>query len=284
MPRMLMLALAALSGCGIVGAQTYNKFYTPGSGWDTYWAYCQGLNTGQIVYNCPLMIETANYPGTNAHYHYNPPAYVSNMICVRREQQCSPYSGTRIYGNTSSFGSVPFDLYPGQVGQAERVAATATETGKGNYLDYVVGYKDIYWNDHPEIWQQVGGSTTNHGDNQYNHWMKSAPAYRLYDCTLEYLATFQQQKICTNDMSLPFGGVFDLNNNWYQPHTFHRKGDSVDIPTTAANQCPSYKVPDANAPVFLNMCINKHQAMPVQGNCGGSCIESNHIHFRWNVP
>lgn len=109
-------------------------------------------------------------------------------------------------------------------------------------------------------------------------------AASLYYCTLEYLAAHPQEKICTNDISLPFGGVFDLNNNWSAPYTFHRKGDSVDIPTAAANQCPtSYKVPDAYASEFLNLCITQHNAMPIQGNCGGSCIESNHIHFRWNV-
>lgn len=32
-----------------------------------------------------------------------------------------------------------------------------------------------------------------------------------------------------NDMSLPWGGVFDLNLNWKQPHNAHRIGQSVDI-------------------------------------------------------
>lgn len=287
MQRKLMAigVAAAAFICGSAKAQTYNKFYPPGYGWDTYWAYCAGIGTGQIVYNCSLLLGTAAYLGTNGHYHYNPPPYVSNMICTLREEQCSPAAGTRISANTLQRGSVQFDLFPGSVGQAERVAATATATGKGNYVDYVVGYNDIRWNDHPDIWYKVGGNTTNHGDNQYNHWMKSWPAYRLFDCTQEYLKTYSQTSICTNDMSLPFGGVFDLHNDWYQPHTFHQKGDCADIPTTAANQCPaSYKVPDANAQAFLNLCIAKHSALPIQGNCGGSCVEGEHLHFRWNVP
>ncbi len=209
------------------------------------------------------------------------PLHQANMHCERPDQ-CTPQTGRYINGNTSVYGSIRFDILPGTVGQAERVAATAS--GGSGYLDYVIGYDDIYWNDHPEIWQQVGGNTTNHGGNEYNHWMKGTPAFQLFYCTYEYLSSYPQGKICTNDMSLPFGGVFDINNTWAPPHTFHQKGDAVDIPTTQAAQCPSnYKVPDSAAGAFLNMCIQNHTAMQVQGNCYGSCIEGNHIHFRWNV-
>lgn len=266
----------------MVHAQTYNVFYPPGVGQHTHWAYCVGIDTGQIVYNCPVVLQTAPYLGTNAHYHYNPAAVSSNMRCERPDQ-CSPQAGRSINGNTTVFGSIRFDILPGATGQAERVAATTSS--QSTYLDYVIGYNDIYWSDHPEIWEQVGGNTTNHGSNQYNHWMKSYPAYSLFYCTYEYLSVYPQGKICTNDMSLPFGGVFDINQNWNAPHTFHKKGDTVDVPTTLAAQCPSnYKVPDGNRTAFLNMCIESHNALPESGNCAGSCIESNHIHFRWSVP
>jgi hypothetical protein len=37
------------------------------------------------------------------------------------------------------------------------------------------------------------------------------------------------QRLGINDMSLPLGGLFDINNNWTKPHTLHRQGNSVDI-------------------------------------------------------
>jgi hypothetical protein len=115
--------------------------------------------------------------------------------------------------------------------------------------------------------------------------MKSDPAYALYYCTIAFLQRHPEQvKICTNDMSLPFGGVFDINQNWSPPHTYHRKGDSVDIPTSAANSCPSYRVPDSIRREFLQLCIDSYGAIPERANCAGSCLESNHIHFRWDVP
>jgi len=45
-----------------------------------------------------------------------------------------------------------------------------------------------------------------------------------------------------NDLSLPGGGLFDIGQDWYTPHAFHRLGRSVDInnltknPDTAAEQ------------------------------------------------
>ena len=170
----LFVLVIGFSGTAV--AQTYNTFYAPGGGQHTLWAYCYGINTGQIVLNCNLVIETTAYAGTNAHFHYNISAPHGTFVCAQRERQCSPYSGTRVNANTSGWGSVQFDLSTTNVGQAERVAATPTAPGsQGGYMDYVSGYQDIYWNDHPEVWYQVGG-TTQHGGNEYNHWMRSAPA------------------------------------------------------------------------------------------------------------
>jgi len=42
-----------------------------------------------------------------------------------------------------------------------------------------------------------------------------------------FLAT--GNKLSVNDMSLPAGGLFDINDNWGTPHSTHRVGTSVDI-------------------------------------------------------
>jgi hypothetical protein len=36
-------------------------------------------------------------------------------------------------------------------------------------------------------------------------------------------------KVSFNDLSLPFGGLYDINNNWSPPHKLHRVGRSVDV-------------------------------------------------------
>jgi hypothetical protein len=39
----------------------------------------------------------------------------------------------------------------------------------------------------------------------------------------------QGVRLGINDMSLPWGGLFDICNNWATPHSMHRSGTSVDI-------------------------------------------------------
>ncbi|MEK7287395.1 MAG: hypothetical protein AAB091_02375, partial [Elusimicrobiota bacterium] len=37
------------------------------------------------------------------------------------------------------------------------------------------------------------------------------------------------QALGINDMSLVFGGLFDVNHDWKPPHNLHRVGRSVDV-------------------------------------------------------
>jgi len=39
-----------------------------------------------------------------------------------------------------------------------------------------------------------------------------------------------------NDMSLPWGGLFDIDNNWSTPHSKHRTGKSVDVDHSGVNE------------------------------------------------
>ena len=40
------------------------------------------------------------------------------------------------------------------------------------------------------------------------------------------------EKVGINDMSLPRGGLFDLNGDWITPHQTHREGKNADIRST----------------------------------------------------
>ena len=43
-------------------------------------------------------------------------------------------------------------------------------------------------------------------------------------------------RLCINDISLPFGGLFDINGNWRRPHGSHRMGVDIDIATRVVNE------------------------------------------------
>lgn len=69
------------------------------------------------------------------------------------------------------------------------------------------------------------GVTSLHFDNHYG---TPSTKVRLAVMASDY---FEDTGIAigVNDMSLEWGGLFDINNNWATPHIWHRTGKSVDV-------------------------------------------------------
>lgn len=272
---MALLTLSAL-------CQTYDIFFRPAKTIrsDDFYAYCytvqQGQTGQQLVNNCQVDIVITAYNNTGGHFH-NDNRPKSKVICQSGANLCNPnYFSSAISGNTGTIGYIALSLTTGRVSQAEKI--TATSNGGGSSLDYVVGWTDIYYNHHPEIWMPIGGSDTGggtgHSTTDFNRWMMSSPAYGLYYATLDYLADHPGQgKICTNDMALPFGGKFDINKTWATPHTSHDRGTAADIAATA-NQCLQQYVVDVAE--FIQKCVGRaaHWNVP----------HSDHAHCGWVDP
>jgi|GEM_PF-6731420 len=84
---------------------------------------------------------------------------------------------------------------------------------------------------------RLTGQRTAHPDNHYgtyytvvNTHAVAEDFYRQFNATLGI-----------NDMSLEWGGLFDIYGNWSPPHSSHRKGTSVDIDRNA--QGPNGYIP-----------------------------------------
>ena len=114
-----------------------------------------------------------------------------------------------------------------------------------------------------------------HGDNTFNHWMEQTSAYYLFYTTMLYLQNHEgHEKICTNDMALPFAGKFDIHRTWLSPHFEHDRGDSVDVAGPGAMQCPNnYEV---NVQEFLLACGANSAVRLID--------EGNHAHCGWFDP
>ncbi len=74
------------------------------------------------------------------------------------------------------------------------------------------------------------GQTTIH---TVNHHGMPAMTTRL-DALADSLYDTFRDTLYVNDMSLPFGGVFDIDANWTRDHDEHRAGRDVDIRTNGA--------------------------------------------------
>jgi len=206
------------------------------------WATCTD-DDGGFVDPCNLQYSTDYNPDTGGHSHNT-----GRESSALNKASSNAAGGDNVQITTKAYA------------QEECFNACPAQGGTCGVADYLVGNGlpdiSLFWNgEHASgpnaIWYLNGApptrSTTGHGDINVNRYMQSNPAIGLYNATLDYLevhsgsCTFlggsgHQCKICTNDQSLPWGGLFDYEQTWAPPHDGHRDGTSADISATI-NQC-----------------------------------------------
>lgn len=84
------------------------------------------------------------------------------------------------------------------------------------------------------------GQNSSHPRNHYGMPTLNTALVELASLYASAYSTDQTAsgKLQYNDMSLPFGGVFDLKFNWLRPHGEHRNGKSADLRVQAASAVP----------------------------------------------
>ena len=224
--------------------QTYSPLLAPSTTYnDLFVAYCS--SGGYIIPNCDMTASTDYYEDTNAHTE-------SQHAGSAPLSTVSPSSF-----NTGASGYVYVTLTTTAVGHAEYARFCAS--GGCTDLDYAVG-DTLYWVSDHGIWTHVGARVEHGNSVNYNHWMKTYPAYQFYCTTVDYQAEYPGS-VAANDMSLPFGGYFDIDGYWTTgPHASHRTGADVDINGTN----------DA----FLDFCLDNGATYVTKHGPGN-------LHCRW---
>ena len=258
-------------------APSYNPMFPPLFK-ATQYVSCVDIN-GYVTPNCNFALDWGLWTNTNAHFHDD---------ASHPSSTPSPASG-----NTGSSGYYPLQIQTTLIAQAEWLVAYDVDNPNdpGSELDYAVGYNDVYYNDHPDIWIKIGGSDTGgnsgHGTTGYNRYMTSDAAYGLFNATQSYFAGHSGvTQLCTNDMALPFGGKFDICNQaypgctaikpWQSPHIAHDRGTAADVAGPNSGQCPV-----ANQ-VIINDFLAACKANGA--NSLHSIAEGNHAHCNWADP
>jgi hypothetical protein len=83
----------------------------------------------------------------------------------------------------------------------------------------------------------VGGTSSHHGPTAYtqedkNHFGTDRTIANIVRIANDWHRDFPNEMILhINDISLPFGGKFDINGRWYWKHQTHREGKDVDVRT-----------------------------------------------------
>ncbi len=69
-----------------------------------------------------------------------------------------------------------------------------------------------------------------HGDDNFDHWATSDLSNGIFNTATLFLQAHPDVgQIALNDMALPIGGKFDLNDDWISPHADHDRGGAVDV-------------------------------------------------------
>ncbi len=89
--------------------------------------------------------------------------------------------------------------------------------------------------------------------------MTTNAATGIYNATVAYQGV-HPGLVAINDMSLPFGGKFDINGTWSGDHASHLTGTDVDVNGTSDD--------------FLNYCTASGAIYTVKHAAGN-------LHCRW---
>jgi hypothetical protein len=119
------------------------------------------------------------------------------------------------------------------------------------------------------------GQTTSHPSN---HWGTQSTIDNMKlmagDYHTQYGGTYPV--IAINDISLEYGAVFDLNQDWVPPHSNHGQGKAVDIRgNEEANSIP--RVADVQN-AFMEMCQDRGATLVLHESVDTG---NEHFHCQW---
>ena len=138
----------------------------------------------------------------------------------------------------------------------------------------------------PYTFSQSTTGNANHPNNDYcTIAMGDSLVYaicKFYDWSESKEGGRKPFVISINDISLPWGGVFDINDTWEDPHQLHRIGHSVDINNTGPFQIQDPKRPkDKNARILTKKGKELVKVMWDNGK-GHKIPEPNSVHFEFD--
>jgi hypothetical protein len=120
------------------------------------------------------------------------------------------------------------------------------------------------------------GSTNQH---PVNHNGVLSLNQALVAISSEYATRYSGDKLQYNDMSLLFGGVFDIEANWHSPHSEHALGLNVDLCMIPGTSCTRL-VPADRRTALLEMIRAKNTGVLVEK----PPLAPYHWHLRYGEP
>lgn len=191
--------------------------------------------TNQPIPNCPVEIQLLPHQQTGGHCHTDsqrPVEYPAGTV-------------PKVISGNTGFDGLQFVVHhtwPEEAGGID-VQFYSTDPGCPYYNDHSVKFIHCIGYGFSELGPGAGytlvGSLTQHPSN---HFGTGALIAALGALAVDFSAAFPATPLAYNDMSLPWGGVFDLAFNWRADHCGHRTGVSADIRTSVLNKAQRTKL------------------------------------------
>ena len=171
----------------------------------------------------PFILSTTAVPNSGGHDHSdNRPS--GRFVTSAKETLVA------VQGLTDSAGKVEYTYLSSGIGGVDSLSVRSVTPGDTAGLRIVMkipNLKELLAGDHYDLIGALGepGVISRHRKNHYGTSNMVKSLTTLAD-------TIYQIKKCylrINDISLEFGGPFDISNNWVTPHQKHRGGISADI-------------------------------------------------------
>lgn len=178
---------------------------------DRAYASCSDQGKSPQPWNVCLSIE-AVAAGGHAHTEGIPPVHVMDPICRRN-----------IPGNTKVFWRWRAPEFASRLNFTWVYSGWCNDTNTGAAETRIQGLAALGNGNGYEL----VGQTPRH---PANHYGTADAVVGLRTIAARYRREFPgDPKLLFNDISLEWGGLFDLNGDWAKPHSTHRRGSQADV-------------------------------------------------------
>jgi|GEM_PF-4890984 len=172
------------------------------------------------VGNLPVQLLAKGVEGTGGHAHVGGRPAGTFLLSQGRTGPNGRYATLYV---ASDFGG------------RERITAKSAETSSQDSLDLIVRVPNLLplqsGTNHIITMHTTAEAENQHTITNSNHGTANVVA-RVRAAVLEYaveLGLSGNVFLAAIDMSLPSGGLFDIDGNWSPPHRWHRFGKSIDF-------------------------------------------------------
>jgi len=144
---------------------------------------------------------------------------------------------------TDSTGRIRFRYVASQFGGVERIRArSVSDTTKFDTLSVKTRVPGLEQLADGTNFDLVGGTPKHHGPPGFvqdnNHYAAQIVRDSLPLMANVWVDSLANLRLFANDISLPYGGLFDHKGTWAAPHSTHRIGLDVDIRTELLTLTP----------------------------------------------